>query len=252
MTSPHLATAPVSAPRRRLRLILGLALAVALGSAAACAALFWISPTFRLSAIRSALWIEARARPHQLAELQRALDSWLPDRTVILAGDSLIAMLPGRWVDARSVNFGVGAATVENIRANLSGLRSPASARALVLLVGTNDVVHRPLAAAEADLRALLAALPASLPVLLCTVPPVDPLVQRDRLPATIARFNERWAACASARPGTRLVRVETVLADAAGHLLASLHQGDGLHLNAEGNRRLAALLRATLTEVAP
>ena len=56
----------------------------------------------------------------------------------------------------------------------------------------------------------------------------------------------------AACRPGTRLVRVETVLADAAGHLPASLHQGDGLHLNAEGNRRLAALLRATLAALVP
>ena len=236
-------------PRTRLRRWL---IAGSLVGLATLAALVWLSPAARLRSIGTALWVEARVRPAHLTEFQRSLDPWIPSRAVILSGDSLIAMLPARWVDEHAVNFGVGAATVGQIRAQLHGLRSPATARALVLLLGTNDVVHRPLAAAEADLRALLAALPASLPVLLCTVPPVDPLVHRDRSPDTIARFNERWAACAAARPGTRLVRVETVLADAAGHLPASLHQGDGLHLNAEGNRRLAALLRATLAALVP
>ena len=238
--------------RRRPWVIVSLALALALAFVATCAGLGWLVPSFRLSGIRSALWLEARARPHQLIALQRSLDPWIPSRTVILTGDSLVALLPGRWVSERTVNFGVGAANVGQIRAQLHGLRSPTTARALVLLVGTNDVLHRPLAAAEADLRALLADLPATLPVLLCTVPPVDPLVHRDRSPDTIARFNERWSACAAARPGTRLLRVDTVLADAAGHLPASLHQGDGLHLNAEGNRRLAGLLRDTLAEFAP
>ena len=239
-------------PRLNRRRILRAISLSALLAVVALAALFRLSPTVRLGGIRVALWLEARIQPAHLTGLQRTLEPWLPARTVILAGDSLIGMLPSRLVDARAVNFGIGAATVETIRAQFHGLRTLPSARALVLLVGTNDVVHRPLAAAEADLRALLAALPASLPVLLCTVPPIDPAAQHDRPLATIAQFNRRWAACAAERPHTRLVNVASVLADATGRLRPTLHLGDGLHLNAEGHRLLGALLQQTLAEFVP
>jgi lysophospholipase L1-like esterase len=239
------------APPRRRRFVARLFLCAALLASAALVA-SWYVPAGRTIGLRTALWLEARLRPHQLLELQRDVAPLLPARAVILAGDSLIGMMPDRWIDPRAVNFALGGATVEHIRAQLRSLRLPDDVRALVLLVGSNDIVHRPLSAAERDLRALLAELPANLPVILCTVPPVDPSIQRERPTEAIQSLNARWAVCAAARPNTRLVRVESFLADATGHLPPSWHQGDGLHLNSEGNRRFAAQLRATLAEFVP
>lgn len=226
---------------------------VLLAVAGVGAVLVWLSPVARVQAFGALLWTEARIQPQRIPGLQRALDPWLPSRSVLIVGDSFAGMLPPRWVDSRAVNFGLGGATVDQVREQLGQLRSPGAARAVVIFAGSNDLVHRSVAAAETDLRALLAALPAALPVLLCTVPPVNPAVQRRvRPPAAIDEINARWAVCAAERPRTHLVRIERVLADRSGGLLPELDLGDGLHLNAEGNRRLAALVRQALAEIAP
>lgn len=240
------------APSRTWRRLPARAALVAACLLVAAAIPWWLWPALRVHGINALLWVEQRARPQHVVATQRALEAWLPASAVVIAGDSFAVMLPARWVDARAAGFGLSGALVEHVRGQLRDLHSLRSARALVLLAGSNDVVHRPAAVAESELRALLAGLPANLPVLLCTIPPVNPLIHRERPPEAIAQLNQRWQACAEGRPRTRLVRVESVLADGDGRLRKEFHQGDGLHLNAEGNRRLAALLREILAEIAP
>ena len=244
---------PIQLPRRRWLRRFVVATIVLLSAIGLCIVFAWLSPVFRVQTIGALLWTEARLQPQRIPGLQRTLDPWLPKRSVLLVGDSLAGMLPPGWVDSRAVNFGLGGATTEQVRTQLRDLHSLDTARALVVIVGSNDLVHRSVQAAEADLRALLAALPANLPVLLCTVPPVNPTRQELNRPATaISRINDRWAACAADRPHTYLVQTERVLAAPSGALLTELDQGDGLHLNTEGNRRLAALLQQNLGKYAP
>lgn len=225
--------------KRRLRLLLVIAGAALLALTLAVA--FFGAP--RAQALNLVFASEARLRPSHLPATTRALDDWFPDGAVLLAGDSLIAMLPARRVDARAINLGIGGVGVAETRELLRGRASLSRARAIVLLVGTNDVRHR----REPDLASLLAVLPAHVPAVVCAIPPIDPGVQRDRALADIARLNERWREAVAARPRTRFVPVAVALADERGALRRELHQGDGLHLNAEGNRRLAALLREAL-----
>ena len=244
---------PIQLPRRRWWRRFVVTALVLISAIGLCIVLVWFSPVFRVHTIGALLWTEARLQPQRIPALQRALDSWLPPRSILLVGDSLAGMLPAGWVDSRAVNLGIGGAITEQVRTQLRDLHSLETARALVIIVGSNDLVHRSIPAAEADLRALLVALPANLPVLLCTVPPVNPTRQELNRPATaITRINDRWAACAADRPHTHLVQTERVLAAPSGALLTELDKGDGLHLNSEGNRRLAALLQQNLGKYAP
>jgi lysophospholipase L1-like esterase len=238
---------PHSKRRRIVVSVVFVAVGIIAGAAIACA----ISPAVRVRAINTLLWFDVRLRPQHIPITQRWLDRWVPADAVMVAGDSFAVMLPERWIDARAIDFGLGGATTQHVRAHLQTLSAIGRARSLVLLVGSNDLVHRP-TEAEDDLRSLLADLPAGLPVLLCTIPPVDPSVHRARTPAAIAQLNARWATCAAARSGTHLVRVETALADRDGRLRSDFSLGDGLHLNAAGNRALAKLVRDTLQKVAP
>jgi lysophospholipase L1-like esterase len=212
----------------------------------------WLTPTARVLALNSLIWTAARTHPHATATLHRVIDRWIPDGAVLLAGDSLIGQLPPRLVDSRAVNLAVGGVRTAEVRVMLREKNSPARSRALVLLVGTNDLVRvdSPSPALRAELSDLLAGLPATLPVVLCAVPPIDPRVHRDRTLSAIAELNRAWAALAATRPRTHFVPVAT-LADDAGQLRADVHQGDGLHLNANGNAALAAALRAGLAKVA-
>lgn len=230
---------------KRRRLLLAAAIVAGLVLAATVAVV--ASATARTFALNGLFAAEARLRPQHLAETQRSVDDWIPPGAVLLAGDSLIAMLPARHVDSRAVNLGVGGATTADVRARLRGRDSLQRARALILLVGTNDLTREPV---PAEPEALLAEIPPRLAVIVCTVPPIDPTAQRDRTLAGVSALNERWRRAAAARPNTVLAPTERALADPSGALRRELHQGDGLHLNAEGNRRLAALLRETLAQL--
>src|SRR5437016_192748 len=116
------------------------------------AMLWWLWPAFRAQAIGAMLWTGARVQPHRLPALQRTLDPWVPRHSILVIGDSFAGMLPTRWVGPQAVNFGIGGATTEHVREQLRDLQSPGAARALVILVGSNDLVHRSIPAAEADL----------------------------------------------------------------------------------------------------
>lgn len=242
------AAAPHSKRRRTRAIVTFTAVGLVVGGTL----LLVFSSTFRVRTLNALLWLDVRVRPQHIAATQQSLDRWVPAGAVIVAGDSFAVMLPEHWMDGRAIDFGLGGASTRHVHAQLRTLSSISRAHALVLLVGSNDLVHNTTAQAETDLRALLADLPAGLSVLLCTIPPVDPAVHRDRAPEAIAQLNARWALCTAARPRTTLVHVETALADPAGRLRADLHLGDGLHLNAAGNRALATHLRDMLQKIAP
>jgi lysophospholipase L1-like esterase len=212
--------------------------------------LFVTVPVVRIAGLNGAVWFTARALPEKNAALQRALDPWVPEGAVLLVGDSLAAQMPPRLAGARVVTFATGGSLIEDAARNLAGRESLKRVSALVVLAGTNDLLHRPADESERRLRDLLAALPPGLPAILCSVPPVDPAAHRERRPEAIRAWNERLPAIAASRPGTRLADLERALADENGLLPAAWHQGDGLHLNAAGNARLATALRQALADL--
>jgi lysophospholipase L1-like esterase len=222
--------------------------AAALGMVFATAAAF---PAVRCQAINGVIWVAARTVPRHLAALHQAMDPLYPAGAVVLVGDSLISQLPSRWVESRALNLGIGGIGVAGVHANLRGLSSLNTAKALVLLVGTNDVVGQRSLPAEIvpEMERLLAALPPELPVILCAVPPTDPSVHWVRKPAVIQALNVQLKSAVRSRPHTQWVDLHTLLADSQGRLPSAFHQGDGLHLAAGGNRIVAAAIKAALPD---
>lgn len=214
--------------------------------ALACALAAVWSPA-RLAAINLTVWWSVRLAEDRGVAMQRRLDVLLPTETVLVVGDSLAVQLPPRRIGLQVATFAVGGALIEDVAMALRGRESLSRLAALVVVAGTNDMLHRSPDLSEAALRGLLSALPAELPVLICTTPPVDPVVHRDRSPAVIAAWNARLPAILAGRPLTWLVDTHAALADEAGHLPPAWHQGDGLHLSPAGNERLAAAIRAAL-----
>lgn len=93
----------------------------------------------RANAIPSAKEAAKKALPAMAAELARA-----PKEFVLLAGDSHAAALR---LPCDTVNVAVSGLKVGDVRAHLSELPAPVEPSAVLLVVGTNDVLrkHRPL-----------------------------------------------------------------------------------------------------------
>ena len=248
MNKPRLKRAHVLPVRRIVRWLAGLAAA---GGALTALAL-WGVPTWRVLALNLIVRADRRLRPDQIVATQNRVDAFVPRGAVVLAGDSIMAVVPARWIDPLAVNYALGGWQIPWVRARLPQLGSLADARALVLHVGTNDMAVRSPESAAAEMAALLRALPAQLPVLVCGVPPIEPARCRDRPREKIEQLNQLLAPIVSARPRTALLPLRPVLGDARGTLRADFDVGDGLHLTAAGTRALAQAVRDALNSLAP
>jgi hypothetical protein len=237
----------VSPLRRRARwLALGAA-----GGGLVLAAAVWSVPAWRVTALNLVVRADRRLRPEHVVATQDRVDAFVPRGAVVLAGDSIMAVMPARAIDPLAVNYALGGWQIPWVRARLPRLGSLAHARALVLHVGTNDMAVRSPEEAAREMAALLRELPAHLPVLVCGVPPIEPRQCRDRPREKIDQLNQLLAPIVAARPRSTLLPLRTVLGNAQGTLRADFDRGDGLHLTAAGTQALARAVRehlATLT----
>jgi hypothetical protein len=173
------------------------------------------------------------------------------DPFVLIAGDSHAelaspAVRPCGW---EVVNAGVSGARVGFYRDVIQALHGSAKPRAIVLMIGTNDIILRGdplspahLAAFGEEAAHLLAALKALTPRLVVTaVPPVDPVAAKRLEAAAVAPYSQQLAALC-ARLGCRFADPFADLRGEDGFARAGALR-DGLHM---------AHYRTALAKLAP
>lgn len=178
------------------------------------------------------------------------MDGNVPDGAVVFVGDSLTQGLCADAVACPSVNYGIGSDTTVGVLERLPKYRCVSRASAVVLAIGSNDLDRRGDAEIIENFRRILAAVPQALPVVCSAVLPVnEPLLPAsDRganarisgLNAGLKALCEGDARCVFMDAGPRLV-------DSEGNLSTTLQDGDGVHLNCEGNRIWIEELRAAV-----
>lgn len=177
---------------------------------------------------------------------------------LVLLGDSLAAQLDAARIVPGAVNYGLGGDTVRILLWRLPLLRSVERARAAAMAVGVNDLKFRPVPTVAEDYRALLAAFPPALTLLVVSPLPVDErLVSARHSPglrnADLRALGAALRTLCAARPGCRFVDAWPVFLDSTtGGLRAALHEGDGIHLSADGARALEGLVRNGLVALPP
>ena len=129
MNKPRLKRAHVLPVRRIVRWLAGLAAA---GGALTALAL-WGVPTWRVLALNLIVRADRRLRPDQIVATQNRVDAFVPRGAVVLAGDSIMAVVPARWIDPLAVNYALGGWQIPWVRARLPqlGSRADAPVRAL-------------------------------------------------------------------------------------------------------------------------
>jgi len=165
-------------------------------------------------------------------------DALVPARRWLLFGDSLIEGLPASALQVPAVNYGIGSDSVRGVAARLPSYDSVASAQAIVIGAGTNDLARgRDPTIIAADYALLLQRIPAGPRVYCLAVLPVDPSGYRSlprRTPQRVRSLNTLLEAECTQR-GATWVAVPDALLQADGSLTGSAHVGDGLHLGPLG-----------------
>ncbi|MGE5297183.1 MAG: GDSL-type esterase/lipase family protein [Solirubrobacterales bacterium] len=178
------------------------------------------------------------------------MDGNVPDGAVVFIGDSLTQGLCCDAVACPSVNYGIGSDTTVGVLERLSQYRCVSRASAVVLAIGSNDLDRRDDDQILENYQRVLMAIPRCVPVVCSAVLPVN----ESLLPASdqganarILGLNARLKALCAGDSRCVFVDAGSRLVDSEGNLSPSLQDGDGVHLNSDGNRIWIEELRAAV-----
>lgn len=183
----------------------------------------------------------------EILALQLRADSLSPRNAVVLFGDSHVQGLCTACLPPPALNFGIGGETSTELLARIGIYRGTRSARAIVLLTGTNDLLRNEDDGLATRLTQLIDGLTTSAPLIAVAVLPVDPRVSSrlETLPRRIQQVNAAYSRACAANPRCSWMDL-TELEDSEGNLRSTLHIGDGIHLAQEGQSLL--IQRLTLS----
>ena len=207
----------------------------------------------RLGLKHSALSPEMTPLFLQMLDYHKRMDGNVPGGAVVFIGDS-ITQGPVRF--SGRVSFGETMGSVatrpRGVLHRLPEYRSIGRASAVVLAIGVNDMKYRSNTRILENERSIIDRIPKGTPVLLSAVLPVDeefgdewPGRSQDR----IRDLNSRLKHLADQEDRVTFVDAGPLLVDGNGNLADEYHDGDGLHLNSEGNAVWSEVLRAGLRE---
>ena len=187
------------------------------------------------------VWLERRTAWAQRVEQDQRAVVFLGDSITQGWGDRLETSFPGMKVANRGISGDTTRGVLIRLKDDVLSLRP----RAVVLLIGTNDLEENadPEIVA-ANLKLILAALKQhgpEMPIVLCQVMPSAE--SKKRPAAKIKRLNELYAAAVKGDPQVTLIETWTLFADANGDAKASEFP-DLLHPNDMGYAKWAAALR--------
>ncbi len=196
--------------------------------------------------IRPSPWYRALWNQKHLAWSQRAPAE---QGAVVFVGDGLVQswcdLLAPSFPNLKTANRGLNGDTSRGVRYRLDEDVLALHPRAVVLLVGTNDLeLQGSPEDAASNINGILAALRNAnpkLPVILCKIMPSDASKGRPR--EQILRLNALLTALARNYPQVTLLDTWTPFADPTGNARAVFFLGQ-LHLSVSGYDKWAALLR--------
>lgn len=202
----------------------------------------------------------AESPPNEITEhytrmlrYHRRMDGHVPDQSVVFLGDSLTQGLCTDAVAQPSVNYGIGSDTTVGMLGRLTTYSNSLNrASAVVLAIGVNDLLFRDNREIAENYRRILERLPAGTPVVCSALLPINEHTYARGTPvsnARIAELNQLLRDQCAAFPRCVFVDARSQLVDSDGNLRSSLEDGDGIHLNAAGNRIWSEVLRVGLQQ---
>jgi lysophospholipase L1-like esterase len=185
---------------------------------------------------------------HSMVSYQRRMDSHVPENSVIFIGDSVTQSLTVSAVSDKAVNYGIGSDTTAGVLERVPYYQSLRSAKAVVLAIGTNDLKRRGDREIIENYKSTLDILGDDIQIVICAILPVDEKIERRvGLNNRIQAINHSLLTLIREHPSSTFINPGDDLVGQDGNLSSSYHTGDGLHLNAQGNKILIKSLKQTL-----
>lgn len=158
----------------------------------------------------------------------------LPDGIIAFIGDSHFQAMPVNFIVAEAVNLGIGGDTVQGVTKRLAKYKKLATARAIVLGIGVNNLSNGDTPETlKMPTEKMLRSLPDK-PLLWVAAPPVDESVFDFTTNKNIAAYNDYIQTLCKARKNCVFSSFpDNLMKD--GGLSSDYHIGDGLHLNGAG-----------------
>lgn len=164
-------------------------------------------------------------------------------------GDLMAKCFPGLKVANRGIGGDVSRGVLFRLQEDVLDLKP----RAMVLLIGTNDLsAHGDPAIVEQNITAILAKARESnpsLPIVLCQLPPRDS-AEAPMVPGAFADLNARIAKLGAGKEHLLVLDLFTPLATPEGKPIAECFQKDHLHLADPGYRKWADALLPDLEKL--
>jgi len=185
---------------------------------------------------------------HRMLRYHRRMDGNVPERAVIFIGDSITQGLCVSAVTPLSVNYGIGSDTTFGVLQRLPDYKSIERASAVVLAIGINDIRRRSNDEIIENYRTIIGQIPKTTPIVLSAMLPLDEESRDEwqgRNQSRIRDLNSSIENLATADNRLFFVDAGPLLVDASGNLADKYHDGDGVHLNSEGNTIWIDALRA-------
>lgn len=188
---------------------------------------------------------------YRMRAYHQRIDPLVPEGATLFIGDSLTQGLATSAVSASSVNYGIGADTTFGVLQRLPKYTSILSAKAIVMAIGVNDLVWRPLPEIVENYRQILLLLPKTAHIVVSAVLPVDenrPFVAYSN--QKIFELNAHLKVLSAYHANAIYIDAGQSLMDELGNLKDEYHRGDGVHLSEAGYRIWIARLKQGLNEI--
>lgn len=153
----------------------------------------------------------------------------------LFIGASLIQGFYTQSLTSRSINFGIGGDTSEDVLNRLQTYQSLDYVQTLVLQVGGNDLKSRSLQDIEHTLSQLQPYLHKAQQVLWLGVLPFDLAMQPERNNRLVIELNKKIQTRCGQLSNCTYLQPDKILYNDQGGLSTSYHTGDGIHLNKKG-----------------
>lgn len=189
---------------------------------------------------------------NELIAFHLRIDKNLKDSYVVFLGDSHVQGLAVQEIMQPAVNFGMGSDTTEGVIYRLPFLNSIKRAKAVVLLIGFNDLRTKTDTEIILNLEKIMQLIPSDIPIIMSLLLPVDEnkLKHSKVTNKRISLLNRAMNSMLSKYSNTYPFDISEKLKDAEGMLKEGYHTGDGIHLNALGYSVLIDQLKIHLQSI--
>lgn len=174
------------------------------------------------------------------------LDKFAEPGAVALVGASHLEGMDPALLERPVLKYAAGGDTLRNTGQRVLSYPNLANSSAIILWLGFNDIAHRGPDEIGADLPMVLDNLPEDVPVITLALAPTS--VARKK--ADIAAINALYRPICEQDARCQFLDVIPLLQGPDGGLSPEYDRGDGIHLNRDGYRKLAAAIKPLLPPI--